>query len=158
MNKKGVPVKVGDQAYRLIFNLDALFELQDKYETLAEMSGKFQGPAIEEGDSEEVKAEKLREQRKAEQLAKREIPWLVALMANQGLAAEAEETGKPCKTMITEKSVKLNMRPAQLPNAMNAVWVAIGIGMQTEHEEGEDEKKDLVLEELDRKNGESAAE
>lgn len=72
---------------------------------------------------------------------------MLAIMANAG----AEERGEPQD--ITEEWLAKHTRPGNLPSAQIAVIEAVADGMRMENGEGdEDAERDLVLEELKKKD------
>ena len=146
MYEGGVSVTIGGRDYQMVFTLAALLAVKKRYGGIRQMAEAFNGPTINEWDSEEEKVEKALAQQKAQEDAVDELPWLIATLINQGELLE-----DPKAETLTPEHVALRILPKYIETLMGQVMEAIAIGMGTEHEDGE-EKRDPVLEELDTKN------
>jgi len=156
MNEKLTLVKVGDKEFPMLYNATAFLDFEDKYGEGMSLNELFVGPEIYDTDTKKEKADKEAARKKASAFTKREMPWIVATLARQGCLLQAEQ-GKKTKPP-TEEWVSLHWTPRQMPNIMTSVFLALTRGMQTEHKKGEDKEIDVVLEELESKNAEGAAE
>jgi len=156
MYEKLTPVKVGDKEYPLLYNATAFLDFEERYGEGVSLNALFVGPDIVDTDTDEEKADKEKARKKATAYTKREMPWLVATLAKQGclLKAEQGETVEP----PTPEWVSLHWTARQMPHIMASVFLALTRGMQTQHKKGENQEIDVVLEELESKNVESAAE
>ena len=152
MLEKGCPVVIGGANYNLVFTTAALLEITDRYGGIAEMAEKLNGPDDVEGGTVEDRAEKAKQRKAAQSSSLKEIPWLISTLANQGVMLE-----NPKGALITPEHVGLHTSPKDIKSMMDAVMKAIAIGMGTYHADVETER-DLVMEELDRKNVTGAAE
>lgn len=150
MYEGGVSVTIGGRGYTLVFTLAALLEVTEKYGGLEEMAEVFNGPTINEEDSDKVKAEKQKAQAKAQIGSVVHMPWLLAVLVNQG-----ELLKDPKAVPVTAEQLALTLLPRDLKLLMEKAMQAINLGMSMEHEPDQG-KRDPVLEELDRKNAEGA--
>lgn len=152
MYNHGVYVTIGGREFEMAFTLAALLQIKKRYGGIQEMSEVFNGPTINDWDSDEIKTDKMNQRTKAQSDALDELPWLITMLINQGewlkdIKAEA----------VTAEWIALHIVPKDMGALMSAVMEAIAIGMGTEHK-AESDKRDPVLEELDRKNAEGVGE
>jgi hypothetical protein len=157
MREKGVTVMIADQERFLVCTTAAYEMICEKYGDLESMVEVFQGPKDTEYDTPEAKAEKEKTRKKASNKLFTVAPWLIAALANQGEILKNGNTKPDNLALLTEEKVKLLTSPGEIKDLMQAAMQAISIGFGTEHAIGEG-KRDPVLEELDRKNAEGAAE
>lgn len=155
MHEKGVRIGIGGEERFLVCTTAAYEMICDKYGDMESMAEAFQGPADGETDSPEELANKARARDKAHQKVFTIAPWLVAILANQGAMIQAGTT--KLEKPLTEDYIKLVTMPKDIEQLMNDAMAAISIGFGTEHAK-EEGPRDPVLEELDRKNVEGAAE
>lgn len=134
MNEKYKILKIGAKKYRLIFNTQALNDVTCRYGGLKEMFDKISKLKVNE--------------------SRNEYAWLIAELANQGVAIDNDENGTETP-FITEQKVLLYLSPREFGEATGALMDAINDGMRTETTGDEDENEDEVLSDL--KNGEGAA-
>lgn len=155
MNEKLTMVKIGEREYPLLYNATAFLDFEERYGEGMSLNALFVGPDIYDTDSAEEKADKQKARKKANAFTKREMPWLVYTLAKQGclLKAEQGETVEP----PTEAWISLHWTPRDMVGLMTSVFLALTRGMQTQHKKGENKEIDVVLEELESKNAESAA-
>ena len=155
MHEKGVIVNIGGEEKFLVCTTAAYEMICDKYGDMKDMVAAFEGPKDEETDTEEQLAQKKKDREKAGNKIFVMGPWLLATFANQGAMLQTGCTR--LEDPLTEEHIKLVTSPKEIIALMNEAMTAIAIGFGTEHETGEG-KRDPVLEELDQKNAESAAE
>lgn len=154
---KGSKVKIGDKEYLLACTLAATIEITEKYKGAREMLEYFSGPAYDETDTPEMQAEKAAQRETAQRNSLREIPWLIALLANQGTMLEKQITKLSGDEYLSPERVAINLMPRDMARIMNAVNDALIIGNTTEHAADDDDKEvDVVLEEISEKNAVSA--
>ncbi|NLD52890.1 MAG: hypothetical protein GX650_08320 [Clostridiales bacterium] len=150
MHEEGVAVSIGGREYRMVFTLAALLAVKKQYGGLQEMVELFNGPTINDWDSEEEQLEKLVAQEKAQMDALDHLPWLLSTLINQG-----ELLKDPKAELVTPEYIALRIMPRDMQHLMGLFEQAIALGMSMEHTPDEG-KRDPVLEELDAKNGEGA--
>mgnify|MGYP000916785397 CR=1 FL=1 len=155
---KGVTVVIGGKTYELVFTLNALMAFSARFGGRDEMIEQTQGPQIYESDPPEVVEEKRKAQKKAQERFFQELPWLIATLANQGIAlANLQHKGKV--ENLTPDLVGLLVMPSEFYKLAGDVMEAMLIGSTPEHvAEEEDQPKDAFLEELESKNAGGAAE
>jgi hypothetical protein len=134
MNEKFKTLKIGKEEYRLVFNTQALNNVTCRYGGLKEMFEKIS----------ELEAKESRE----------EYAWLIAELANQGVAIDNDENETETP-FITEQKILLYLNPYEFGKATGALIDAINEGMRAETTGDGDDDEDEVLSEL--KNGEGAA-
>ena len=153
-----ITVKIGKKEYELVCTTAAYVEICKKYGGVEEMAETFQGEEISEYDSLEVQEQKRVDAAKAANRLFEVIPWLVALLANQGEMLRLGKTKLSDDEKLTEESVLLLTTPKQIqelaPAAMGAI--SIGFGMEPKQQEGTSLLDEVERQE--RKNAESAAE
>lgn len=153
----GVPVTINKKQYTLVHTYAATKAVASRYGGVRQMVLKVSGPADEEGDAPETLAEKAKAREKARIDSLDEIPWLIALHANQGIMLETGNTDPKNPDLLTPEKVGLIL-PKYAGPLTESVMEAIRQGMGVEHQPGEDEEEDVVLTELDLKNATGAAE
>ncbi len=156
MYEKTVTATIGGTEYDLVYTLAAMLEVTERFGGVEEMAEAFQGPADEDGDTQDIKKQKEHDRKKAGILALKEIPWLIALLANQGIMLKTQDTSPNNPALLTAAKVSLYVKPKNLEALTQKAMEAIAEGSMTEHETG-DQERDLVMEEIE-KNGEGAAE
>lgn len=159
MFENGVPIKIGGRTYTMVFTLAALLQLTNRYGGVQGMVDTLTGPTILPTDDEKTVAEKNKQQEAAQEKALSEIPWLVTTLANQGIMLETGRTDPMNPDLLDTNSVALLMMPRDLSSAMGAIMDCIAVGMGSERKaDVENAPRDLILEEIDRKNVMGAAE
>lgn len=126
MYETGREVKIADRSFFLVFNTSALLEITQRYGGLEMLGDAF-------------------EKEPAKAIA--EVPWLIALLANQGIALKNEETTEK-ESLITAEWVALHMKPKQLIRQKDIVMQAITDGMTDDDQDAEDDDTDEVLEDI----------
>lgn len=157
MFEKGYPVKIGGKDYLMVFSLAAMLAITERYGGIEEMANALQGPADDEGDTEEIIREKAAARKKARINSLSELPWLITLLINQGIMLESGNTSVGNPALLTPEKTAVLIPPRELQGHMAAVMGAIAIGMGTYHGDDPNEERDVVLDELQRKNAEGAA-
>lgn len=131
-------IKIRNKTYPLLFNVVTLLKVNEKYggiKGLAEALEKSLGEAT--GD----------------------FIWIIALMAEQGIALKNFEEGTDEKA-LTPEQIKLLMKPKEIWGQRDTIIGAINDGMSNESSPGDEEEEvDEVLEEvLSQKNVTGAGE
>lgn len=153
MYEKGVALKIGGKDYNLVFTLGALMDVTMRLNGISEMAKGMETEPIKKSDTVAEKARKAKKNKDAAIYTMQEMPWLIALLANQGLLIEADETNKPVKELLTPEKVRLRMKPIAYSKAQDLVMEAIAAGMKQEEEkEVVDGIVDLTVKEIDSKN------
>ena len=169
MNEMLFWAKVGNTKYPLLYNLQANAEFDEHYMDIVDdvdnLMEYFIGPqdVIEDaekgitGDSPDVLKQKAKARKKATVFFKRELPWLIATLAKQGVkaAGKAGETDLP--DVPTEQQIADEAWPGQQSGMITAVSKAITYGRLIEHQLGENKVTDVILQRLQSKNVEGAA-
>lgn len=153
-----ITVKIGKNEYELVCTTAAYVEICKKYGGVEEMAEMFQGEEISEYDSPEVQEQKRADAAKAANRLFEVIPWLVALLANQGEMLRLGKTKLADDEKLTEESVLLLTTPKQIQELSPAAMGAISIGFGMEHKQPEGNSLLDEVERQERKNAESAAE
>lgn len=153
-----VTVKIGNKTYELVCTTAAYVEICKKYGGVEEMAEMFQGEEISEYDSPEAQEQKRADAAKAANRLFEVIPWLVALLANQGEMLRIGKTKLSDDEKLTEESVLLLTTPKQIQELAPAAMEAISIGFGMEHKAPEGNPLLDEVERQERKNAESAAE
>ena len=151
-------VNIGKKEYELVCTTAAYVEICKKYGGVEEMAEEFRGKSISEFDSPEVQEQKRADAAKAANNVFTVIPWLVAVLANQGEMLRLEKTKLDDDEKLTEEIVLLYTTPQQIKKLSVVAMTAISDGFAMEHKVPEG---NLLLEEVERqerKNAESAAE
>lgn len=132
MNEKHKLLKVGKKEYKLVFSTQALIDITDKYGGVEQMASALEKMGVK---------------------AVQEYAWLIALLANQGIAIDNEENGTEIP-LITDKKVMLCLTPADLMSAQSILMGAISEGMgQTIDIDGDNDDNDEVLTEIKKTEG-----
>lgn len=152
MYEKVTWVEVEDAKYPLLYNLVIAIASEERYGPDISILDYVRGPVDEDGDSDAVKADKKKERDAAGIRIKKELPWLISGMAEQGIALLKEQGEKPDVKAPTEKYVLAHIRMPQVPGAITGVLNAVADAYATEHIKGENEEVDIALEELESKN------
>lgn len=153
-----VTVKIGNKTYELVCTTAAYVEICKKYGGVEEMAEMFQGEEISEYDSPEAQEQKRADAAKAANRLFEVIPWLVALLANQGEMLRIGKTKLSDDEKLTEESVLLLTTPKQIQELAPAAMEAISMGFGMEHKQPEGNSLLDEVERQERKNAESAAE
>jgi len=139
MYENGGEINIRGKSYPLLFNVAALKEVCARYGGLTELGSKLKedfGRAIGE------------------------YTWVIALLAQQGIALRNYEDGTK-ENALTQDEIELLMMPAEIFASHNIIMQVINAGMDngTTNTDEEGEEVDEVLEEvLASKNGEGAEE
>lgn len=153
-----ISVKIGNKTYELVCTTAAYVEICKKYGGVEEMAETFQGEEISEYDSPEAQAQKRAEAAKAANNVFTVIPWLVAVLANQGEMLRLGKTKLSDDEKLTEEAVLLLTTPKQIKDLATPAMEAISIGFGMEHKQPEGNSLLDEVERQERKNAESAAE
>lgn len=153
-----ITVQIGKKSYELVFTTAAFVEICKKYGGVEEMAETFQGEEISEYDSPEVQAQKRADAGKAANKLFEVIPWLVAVLANQGEMLRLGKTKLSDDEKLTEEAVLLMTTPKQIKDLAAPAMEAIRIGFGMEHKQSEGNSLLDEVERQERKNAESAAE
>ena len=136
MNEKGRTVVINDKQFNLVYTSAAMLEIIEKFGDVEGMADKLQ-------------------QNQAE--AARIVPWLIALLANQGVMLETGNAKPSNPDLIDSDWVALYTMPKDWEYLMGECMSAIAIGNGTYHEAPDEGPVDVVLEELE-KNAEAGGE
>ena len=136
MNEKGRTVVINDKQCNLVYTSAAMLEIIEKFGDVEGMADKLQ-------------------QNQAE--AARIVPWLIALLANQGVMLETGNAKPSNPDLIDSDWVALYTMPKDWEYLMGECMSAIAIGNGTYHEAPDEGPVDVVLEELE-KNAEAGEE
>ena len=136
MNEKGRTVAINDKQFNLVYTSAAMLEIIEKFGDVEGMADKLQ-------------------QNQAE--AARIVPWLIALLANQGVMLETGNAKPSNPDLIDSDWVALYTMPKDWEYLMGECMSAIAIGNGTYHEAPDEGPVDVVLEELE-KNAEAGGE
>lgn len=149
MIPKGVPVEIGDKMYNLVFTVAATEYIIGRYGSLKGMN---EGMGIKDiPDGEEEDGTPKTRQEVDDGVFMREAPWLVAMLANQGIMVETHDTNPDNPKLLKPEYVKLYTQPYALKDLVNAAMQAIAIGSGVEFKaQDSDGPKDLVLEEIEK--------
>jgi hypothetical protein len=143
MFEKGVPVEIGGKTYNLVFTVAAMIDVTKRYGGISSMIEGMGITDVTETDADgnvtvvtEIDADgkETVKQNIDEKKMLPEIPWLVALLANQGIMMETSDTKPTNPKLITEAYVATFTMPYQFKDLMNAVMEAIGKGNGAEHQ------------------------
>ena len=152
MYEDGIKAVICGREFNFVFTLAALLQIKKKFGGLEDMIEVFSGPTIQEWDDAETVAEKQAARGRAQMDSLDHLPWLIATLANQGEWLKDTQA-----EAISPDWIAMRLLPKDVAPIMQAVNEAIAIGMGTEAPTN-DAPHDPVLEELDRKNAEGAAE
>ena len=136
MNEKGCTVVINDRKFNLVYTSAAMLGIIEKFGDVEGMADKLQ-------------------QNQAE--AARIVPWLIALLANQGVMLETGNAKPSNPDLIDAGWVALYTMPKDWEYLMGECMSAIAIGNGTYHEAPDEGPVDVVLEELE-KNAEAGGE
>ena len=136
MHEKGCTVVINDREFNLVYTSAAMLEIIEKFGDVEGMADKLQ-------------------QNQAE--AARIVPWLIALLANQGVMLETGNAKPSNPDLIDSDWVALYTMPKDWEYLMGECMSAIAIGNGTYHEAPDEGPVDVVLEELE-KNAEAGGE
>lgn len=153
-----ITVKIGKKEYDIVCTTAAYVEICNKYGGVEEMADTFRGAEILETDSPEIQEQKRIDAEKAANNVFTVIPWLVAVLANQGEMLRLGKTKLNDDEKITEDAVLLYTTPAQIRELAVVAMSAVAKGFEMEHKAPD---SNPLLDEIDRqerKNAESAAE
>ena len=153
-----ITVKIGKKEYELVCTTAAYVEICKKYGGVEEMAETFQGEAISELDSPELQEQKRAGAARAANRIFEVIPWLVAVLANQGEMLRIGKTKLSDEEKLTEEAVLLLTTPKQIKDLAAPAMEAISIGFGMEHKQPEGNSLLDEVERQERKNAESAAE
>lgn len=149
MIPKGVKAEIGDKQCTLVYTVAAAEQIIGRYGSTAEM---VKGLGVEDvvaGKNEDGTDKII--QRVDEKTFMRESPWIVALLANQGIMIETHNTKPDNPAFLTSEYVKTFTPLYALRELVNSVMEAIKIGSDMEYKSASDEgPKDVVLEELEK--------
>jgi len=130
MYEAGKKITIGGRDFELVFNVAALADITERFGGISNL-----GELLEKDKAKAI----------------REMPWLIALMANQGIALHNEETGEKM-ALISSDWVALRMKPKELIRQQNIIMEAISEGMNDGDAEGENEQDEVLAEVLSEKN------
>lgn len=133
MNEKSCKIEINGKKFQMVYTASAMLEIMHKYGDVEGMADKAQANKAE---SAEI------------------VPWLIAILCNQGIKLENENT-KNKTDLLTPEWVSLHTMPKEWKFLMGECMKAIAIGNGTYHETKENEEVDVVLEEIE-KNVETA--
>lgn len=153
-----VTVKIGKKEYELVCTTAAYVEICKAYGGVEEMADTFRGAEVFETDSLEIQEQKRIEADKAANNVFTVIPWLVAVLANQGEMLRLNKTKLNDDEKLTEDAVLLYTTPAQIRELAVVAMSAVAKGFDMEHKAPD---TNPLLDEVDRqerKNVASAAE
>ena len=133
MNEKGRAVEIDGKQFTLVYTSAAMLTIIEKYGDVEGMADKLQ----------ENQAE-----------AARIVPWLISILANQGVMLATGNTKPTNPDLITPEWVALHTMPKDWQPLMGECMTAIAIGNGTYHQVDEG-PVDVVLEEIE-KNADGA--
>lgn len=138
MFEKSREIKIRNKTFKLVFNVAALLKVNEKYGGIKGLADALENSLGEATD---------------------DFIWIMALMAEQGIALKNFEEGTNEKGPTPEQ-IKLLMKPKELWGQRDTIFEAINDGMSNESSSGDEtEEVDEVLEEvLASKNGAGAGE
>lgn len=152
-----IKATIGGQEYELVCTTAAYVEICKKYGGIEEMAEVIQGPEINEWDSDEVRQQKEDAAANARNKVFEVIPWLLAVLANQGTMLRGNKTSLSDEEKLTEEKVLLYTLPKEIKDLTPIAMEAITAGFSMEHQAPEVDPTLAELEKQERKNGESAA-
>jgi hypothetical protein len=136
MNEKGREVEINGKKYNLVYTSAAMLGIIEKFGDVEGMADKLQ----------ENQAE-----------AAHIVPWLISLLANQGIMLETGNAKPTNPDLIDSDWVALYTMPRDWEYLMGECMAAIAIGNGTYHETPKEGPVDVILEEL-QKNVEAGGE
>ena len=136
MNEKGREVEINGKKYNLVYTSAAMLAILDKFGGVDRMADKC---------------------RESQEETARITPWLIALLANQGIMLETGNTNPNNPDLFTPELVALWTMPKEWYHLINECMGAIAIGNGTYHKAVDDGPVDVVLEEIE-KNAAGAGE
>lgn len=136
MNEKGRAVEINGKQFNLVYTSAAMLSIIERFGDVEGMADKLQ----------ENQAE-----------AARIVPWLIALLANQGVMLETGNAKPSNPDLIDSDWVALYTMPKDWEYLMGECMTAIAIGNGTYHEAPDEGPVDVVLEEIE-KNAEAGGE
>jgi len=149
MIPNGVKIEIGEKQYNLIYTVAAAEQIIGRYGSTTEM---IQGIGVKDiVVGKNTDGTEKTEQRIDEKTIMREVPWIVALLANQGIMIESHNTKPDNSALLTPECVKLFSPLYALKDMINGVMEAIRIGSDMDYKGAQnDGPKDVILEELEK--------
>jgi len=144
MIPKGVKTEIGDKQCTLVYTVAAAEQIIGRYGSTAEMIKGMGVEDVVDGNGETT-------QRVDEKTFMREAPWIVSLLANQGIMVETHNTKPDNPAFLTPEYIKTFSPLYALKTLINDVMEAIKIGSDMEYKSAsEDGPKDVILEEMEK--------
>lgn len=151
-------IEIAGKKYELVCTTAAYVEICRKYGGIEEMAEIIQGPQINEWDDDDTIKQKEAEAARAASKVFEVIPWLVAVLANQGTMLALRKTKLTEDEELTEDVIRLFTTPKDITGMTPLAMEALSVGFGMEHKGPETDPTLEAVEKQERKNAESAAE
>ena len=151
MYEEKTELTIGEETYNLVFTVAAMKMVNIKYGNIEKLIKMFAMAEIEEDDDAETKAAKEEQNADARARMYDELPWLITTLGDQGRWLK-----DPKAEPIDQNMIERLLNPGKLMMMAETIMKCINMGFRTENELNE--TRDPILEELDAKKAEGAAE
>lgn len=151
-------VIINNKEYDLVCTTAAYSTIVKKYGGIEEMAETFQGPEINEWDSDEEKQRKADLSASAANNIFEVIPWLVSILADQGTMLKLGKTKLEDDEKLTPEMVSLFTAPKDIGILSQDALGACADGFGMENKAPDVDPTLAAVEKQERKNAESAAE